>query len=166
LTEVNVADQDIVKNKRILAVDDEEDVLAVIREQLENVNLITAGDFDKASELIQTEPFDLVILDIMGVRGFDLLEIAARRKLPAVMLTAHALTPMSLQKAIDEKAVSFLPKDELSRLADLIAEIFQDLESGRTHWATLIDRLGPRFRQIWGETWDEIRFPHDSKISW
>ena len=33
-------------------------------------------------------PIDLVILDIMGVRGFELLELAVSRNLRVVMLTA------------------------------------------------------------------------------
>lgn len=156
----------VLEGKRILAVDDEPDVLAVIREQLEGAYLITAHDFHSATRLLETESLDMVILDIMGVRGFDLLDLARDKKLPAVMLTAHALTPESLQQAIDRGAVSFLPKDELFRLDELVREIFQELESGRTHWSKLSERLGPTFRKLWGEAWDQIRFPGDSKISW
>lgn len=152
--------------KRILAVDDELDVLEVIEEQLDGVDLVTASDFATARDHIETGNFDLVILDIMGVRGFDLLDAARGKELPAVMLTAHAMTPESLQTAIDKKAVSFLPKTELFRLADLVAEIFEQLEHGQTHWAKLVTRLGPTFREMWGQTWEQIKFPTDTKISW
>ncbi len=161
-----MTDKEIVGNKRILAVDDEADVLEVIEEQLEEVELITAQDFQSAKDLLERESFDLVILDIMGVRGFDLLEIASEKRLPSVMLTAHSMTPASLQKAIDKGAVSFLPKDELPRLSTLVAEILRDVERGRTHWATLIKRLGPKFKNLWGEAWDEIKLPRDSFTRW
>ncbi len=36
--------------------------------------------------------FDLVILDILGVDGFNLLPPANRKKVPTVMLTANALS--------------------------------------------------------------------------
>ncbi len=161
-----MSDKDILKGKRILAVDDEPDVLEVIREQLESAEVTTARDFEPARSLIEEETFDLVILDIMGVRGFDLLPITREKRIPAVMLTAHALTPESLQESVNKGAVSFLPKEELASLADLIGEILQEVEEGRTHWPKLIERLGPTFRDLWGQMWDRIRFPDDPKISW
>lgn len=159
-------EQDILAGKRILAVDDEEDVLDVIEEQLDDCDLVTAKDYHGAKELLEKDIYDLAVLDIMGVRGFDLLEIATRRKIPAVILTAHAMTPESLQKAIDKGAVSFLPKDELARLSELVAEILGEVKQGRTHWAKLKSSLGHRFKEMWGEMWEEIKFPRDPNISW
>jgi CheY-like chemotaxis protein len=164
--EVDMTDQDILAGKKILAVDDEEDVLEVIEEQLVTCNLVTAKDYDAARELLETEMYDLAVLDVMGVRGFDLLDIATRRKIPAVILTAHSMTPESLQKAIDKSAVSFLPKEELVQLSELIAEILGEVAKGRTHWAMLESRLGHRFKKLWGEMWEEIKFPRDPNISW
>jgi len=159
-----MADLTILKGKRILAVDDEKDVLEVIQEQLESSVVVTAADFNSAREHLEKETFDLVILDIMGVKGFDLLDLAREKKLHAVMLTAHALTPDSLQKAIDKGAVSFLPKEELERLAELVAEIFGELREHKTHWPKLVERLGPRFKELWGEMWHEIEFPSEPRI--
>jgi len=39
---------------------------------------------------LQTRPFDIAILDIMGVDGYGLLRVAKERGVVAVMLTAHA----------------------------------------------------------------------------
>lgn len=161
-----MSDQEILKGKRILAVDDEPDVLAVIREELETCVLTTTDNYESAQLLLEEGPFDLVILDIMGVKGFDLLETARVRKIPAVMLTAHAMTPQSFQKAVDKGAVSFLPKDELVRLSELIAEILEEVQKGKTHWGRLAQRLGPRFEELWGKLWQEIRFPPDNRITW
>ena len=63
--------------------DDEPDVLELIKEQLDDSEVVTAGDFARAKQLIETETFDLIILDIMGVNGFELLKPASERKLPA-----------------------------------------------------------------------------------
>ena len=157
---------DILKEKHILAVDDEPDVLEVVSDELDLCRVTTAKDFATASKLMEEGRFDLVILDIMGVRGFDLLDIATAKKMPAVMLTAHAMTPESLQEAVNRGAVSFLPKEELHRLSELTAEILELVGQGQTHWSRLAGRLGSRFRELWGEAWEEIKFPPDSKISW
>lgn len=164
--EVDMSKQDILENKNILAVDDEEDILAVIEEELEACNLTTAQDYNSAREFLEEHVYDLAVLDIMGVRGFELLDIATRRQIPSVVLTAHAMTPENLQKAIDKGAVSFLPKDELATLSELIAEILGEVKEGRTHWAKLKSRLGDQFKKLWGTMWDEIKFPRDPNISW
>lgn len=161
-----MTDADLLTGKRILAVDDEKDVLDIIREELKVCIVTTAEDFDAARGLLETHSYDLVILDIMGVRGFELLEIAKTKHLPTVMLTAHAMTPESLQKSIDKGAVSFLPKEELSKLRELIAEIIEHVNAGKTHWRRLIERLGPRFKEIWGQVWEDIKFPPESRITW
>ncbi len=161
-----MGETDVLIGKRILAVDDEKDVLEVIREELELCQVTAAEDFEGAKRLLETESYDLVILDIMGVRGFDLLDIATAKRLPAVMLTAHAMTPESLQKSIDRGAVSFLPKEELSRLKELIAEIIEHVNAGKTHWRRLVERLGPRFKEMWGQVWEDIKFPPETRITW
>ena len=161
-----MAGLEIIDGKKILAVDDEKDVLEVIQEQLETAHLTTATDFKTAKEFLGNEHFDLVILDIMGVNGFELLDLATANKIPAVMLTAHALTPESFQKSIDRGAVSFLPKDELARLNELVAEILGEVQENRMHWPKLAERLGPKFKELWGELWNEIKFPPETKIPW
>ncbi len=46
--------REILKGKRILAVDDEPDVLELMREQLPDCELTTAGNFETARELIRS----------------------------------------------------------------------------------------------------------------
>ena len=147
-----MAGLEIIDGKKILAVDDEKDVLDVIQEQLETARLTTATNFQTAKEHLEKERFDLVILDIMGVRGFDLLDLASANKTPAVMLTAHALTPESLQKSIDMGAVSFLPKDELSRLNELVAEILGEVQEKRNALAETCRKVGAQIQRALGGT--------------
>ncbi len=161
-----MAGREILYGKRILAVDDEKDVLDLVKEQLDAAEVTTASDFLTAKEYIEKKDLDLIILDIMGVSGFDLLDIATAKKIPAVMLTAHAMSPESLQKSIDKGAVSFLPKEELSRLEELVIEILGEVQLQRTHWPKLQERLGHKFSSLWGELWHEIKFPSDPGIKW
>ena len=86
-----MASDDILKGKKILVVDDEPDVLESIEEILDDCDVETASSFESAKELFEKKDFDAAILDIMGVRGFDLLEIATEKKIPALMLTDHGL---------------------------------------------------------------------------
>lgn len=150
---------DLLKGKKILAVDDEPDILDAIREQLEECEVTTAKDYDEAGHLISERSFDLVVLDIMGVRGFDLLEQCRGRQLPAAMLTAHSISAESVNKAMQLGAVSFLPKDELANIREHIADILEGLSQGRSHWRRLFDRLGPFFRDRLGLTWENIEKP-------
>jgi hypothetical protein len=77
------------------------------------------------------------------------------------MLTAHAINVESLNLAVKLGAVSFLPKEELPRLPELVAEILEDLEKGQTHWAKLFKRLGPFFKEKLGVMWEDekSKFP-------
>ena len=147
---------DILKGKKILAVDDEQDVLAIIQERLELCTVTTADNYERAAELLSKESFDLVLLDIMGVRGFDLLDQCREKRLPAAMLTAHAISVDSVNRAVKSGAISFLPKDELINLELHLAEIFQGLAEGKSHWRRLFDRLGPFFKERLGITWESL----------
>lgn len=152
---------EILRGKRILAVDDEPDVLEMVREQLETCEVSTAGTYDQAKALLSTDTFDLALLDIMGVRGFELLEHCSEKKLPAAMLTAHSITAESVNRAMSLGAISFLPKDELANLPEHVTDIFEGLLQGKSHWKRLFERLGPFFRDRLGLTWENIGKPRN-----
>jgi DNA-binding response OmpR family regulator len=157
-------DSEIPRLKKVLVVDDEDDILETIKEQLIEYNVTTVNNFKDAKEYLEKEKFDLAILDIMGVRGFDLLHYAKKNKIRAIMLTANAMNAESIQRSVDQGAVSFLPKDEISNLEELIAEIFGELNKGKAHWPKLEEKMGPKFKRELGEMWDRIRFPKDMDI--
>jgi len=152
-------DQTLLHGKKLLAVDDEADVLEIIKEEFSGSTVITAQEFSSALKLINEDVFDLVILDIMGVNGFELLKACRARHLPAAMLTSRAINVESINTAIREGAVSFLPKEELNRLPEIVAEILSELEQGRTHWAKLFERLGSYFKDKLGVSWEDLEKP-------
>ncbi len=112
-----------LKDKVILVVDDEPDVLETVEEELDMCLLHKATDYDTALQYLLSYTYDVVILDIMGVNGFELLKTAVSRGFPAVMLTAHALSPESLKKSIKLGAVSFLPKEKISELGSFLEDV-------------------------------------------
>jgi len=90
----------ILEGKKLLIVDDEQDVRESIKEMLDMCKIDTAADFQTAEKLLNQNRYDVAVLDIMGVNGYDLLEIANKRGVPALMLTSHALSPDDFGKSI------------------------------------------------------------------
>ena len=79
--------ESFLKGKRILAVDDEKDIIETIEEILDEAIIDVAYDYETASEKINNNSYDIAILDIMGVNGIKLLEQAVKKDIPAVMAT-------------------------------------------------------------------------------
>jgi DNA-binding NtrC family response regulator len=153
---MKMADNKLLDGKRVLAVDDEKDILDTLVDLLPMCELITASSFEEARELMDTQQFDLVILDIMGVDGYGLLETATDKKIPAVMLTAHAWSPDNLVKSIKEGAVSYLPKEELANITDYLNDVLTAKKEGRDPWASWHDRLpASYFERRWGAAWKD-----------
>jgi DNA-binding NtrC family response regulator len=143
----------VLKDKIVLTVDDETDVTDTVEEVLDMCYVRKANDYDTAHQLLLGYTFDVVILDIMGVNGFDLLKTSVKRGFPTVMLTAYALTPEALEKSIKLGAVSFLPKEKMSELDDFIADVV--LKGGQPVWGKLFDKLGGFFNKRFGPDWKQ-----------
>ena len=143
----------VLKGKRILAVDDEPDILAVLRDELENhgVNVDTAQSYELGIQMLSSYTYDLVVLDIMGVRGFELLSFAVSKGLPVVMLTAHALSADALKKSIELGARAYVPKDELDQITAFLEDVLTlTYESA---WKALFHKLGGLFGKHFGPDW-------------
>lgn len=152
----------ILQNKRILAVDDEPDVLDSLEDLLggfEGLILDRAGAYETGFHLLRSWTYDVVILDIMGVRGFDLLNMAVHRGFPTVMLTAHALSVPDLKRSIEMGARAYIPKE---RMVDIVAflEDILTLEHG-SGLKRMFQRLGGFFNTRFGSRWME-----DERIFW
>jgi len=143
----------ILQDKIVLVVDDEVDVTDTVEEVLDMCLIRKANDYDTARQLLLSFTFDIVILDIMGVNGFELLKLSVKRGFPSIMLTAYALTPEALEKSIKLGAVSFLPKEKMSELDDFIADVV--LKGGQPVWEKLFDKLGGFFNKHFGPDWKQ-----------
>ena len=147
--------ESILDGKKILAVDDELDILETIEDILDQVDLDTARDYESAAKKINENRYDLVVLDIMGVNGLQLLEEAVARNIPAVMLTAHAVNPDTLMESIRLGAIAYLPKETLSELDELLEGLLAAHHRGEPPWKLLFDKLGDYFDERFGAGWKE-----------
>ncbi len=145
----------VLKGKYILAVDDETDILETIEDILDEVNLDTAGNYEQASKKIRENNYDYVILDIMGVDGLTLLDEAVENNIPAIMLTAHAINAETLIESIRRGAISYLPKEALSDLDDLLADLIRAHENGEPPWKLLFEKFGDYYDQRFGSDWKD-----------
>jgi DNA-binding NtrC family response regulator len=144
-----------LEGKRVLIVDDEPDVLAILEELLSMCRVVRASTFEEAKKQLQTQSFDFAILDIMGVNGYKLLEIAGEKNVIPVMLTAHALTPADTVKSFKGGAASYVPKDEITRIATFMEDILEAREKGKSLWWRWMDRLEKYYVQKFGPDWKE-----------
>ena len=145
----------ILDGKSILTVDDEPDVLTVLEEELTHACTGCAVDkattYEQAARLLESKHYDVVVLDIMGVRGFDLLEIAVKRHLNVAMLTAHALSPETLKKSHDLGAKAYLPKDKLGEIAPFLEDMLT--YEHKVGWQRLLEKLESYFDSQFETGW-------------
>jgi DNA-binding NtrC family response regulator len=150
-----MTDTDLLKDKRILIVDDEEDVLESLVDLLDICQIDSAPDFETAEKFLALNTYDAAIFDIMGVDGYKLLEIAGRKGIPALMLTAHAMTPDNLIKSIQRGAAAYLPKDKMVDIEDYLADLIKAKQAGHKKNGLWFSRLKPFFDRKFGEGWRE-----------
>lgn len=141
--------------KRVLIVDDEPDVLETVAQLLTMCEVRKATTYEEAERLLETEKFDIAVLDIMGVGGYKLLELSKQRDVIAVMLTSHALSPAHIVKSFKAGAASYLPKDEMVNIADFLEEVLEAKEKGKHFWWRWLDRWGAFYEKKFGPDWQK-----------
>ena len=145
-----------IAGKRVLVVDDEQDVLDSLSALLDMCKIDTALTFEEGKRLLEDSVYDIAILDIMGVQGFELLEIANRRNVPALMLTAHGLSEENLRRSAEEGASYYAPKEEMSNIATFVADVLEAKEKNKSPWMRWSERLSSFYdRRFGGKDWRE-----------
>jgi len=139
--------------KVVLLVDDEPDILETVAEQLDMCIIHKATSYERARQYLQSYTYDIVVLDIMGVNGFDLLKISVAKGFPTVMLTAHALSPETVKKSIKLGALFLLPKDKVVELKPFLEDLV--MTGGQSGWKRLFHRLGEFFDHHFEPDWKE-----------
>lgn len=148
-------------NKRVLIVDDEPDILESLEELLDMCTTVRAQTFDQAKKLLETEKFDIAILDIMGVDGYQLLGIARKKNIVTVMLTANALSPEFIKRSYLGGASSYIPKEEMINIEEFLLDVLKNREEGKNPWVTWYKRLEFYLKEKFGSDWDK-----DDKDFW
>jgi len=149
--------ESILDGKRILAVDDEPDVLATLEEEIlaaaPKCKFEKATTYQEAAKKLESQNYDVVVLDIMGVRGFDLLELAVSRNFRVAMLTAHALTPEALKRSFEMKARAYLPKEKLGEVVPFLEDVLKyEYLPG---WKHLLEKLKGFFDSKFESDWEK-----------
>jgi DNA-binding NtrC family response regulator len=164
----------VIQGKLVLIVDDEKDVLDILVELLDMCRIDTALSFEEGKRLLEENDYDVAVLDIMGVKGFELLKIAKKRGIPALMLTAHALSEENLKKSAEEGASYYAPKEEMDRIAQFVADVVDAREKKKNPWVGWLETLGgyydkrftgPNWREKQKEFWDKKLRPYGIDIS-
>jgi DNA-binding NtrC family response regulator len=150
---MSVAGNNLLEGKKVLIVDDEPDILETLKELLPMCDVTGAGSFKKAKELLETQHFDMAILDIMGVNGYRLLKVAKNRDVIAVMFTAHALSPKNVFKSYKEGAASYIPKEEMANITTFLNDVLEAKEKGKDTWWRWLERFGSFFTERFGSDW-------------
>jgi len=156
----------ILENKKILIVDDEPDVLETMVDLLEMCHIDTAPDFETAEKFLYENFYDMAILDIMGVRGYDLLKIAKKRGTPTLMLTAHALNPDSLAKSMEGGAKAYIPKEKMPEIATYVADLLKAQQAGIQRPRSWFESLRSFFEQKFGRDWLDRYKEAREKYDW
>jgi CheY-like chemotaxis protein len=147
----------ILNGKSILAVDDEPDVLAILQDEIlgaaPNCKFEKAAAYEEAVKKLKSQTYDVVILDIMGVQGFDLLELAVNRNFRVAMLTAHALSPEALKRSFEMKARAYLPKEKLGEVVPFLEDVLKyEYLPG---WKRLLEELKGFFDSKFESDWEK-----------
>ncbi|MBW1789309.1 MAG: response regulator [Deltaproteobacteria bacterium] len=143
----------ILKGKRVLLVDDEPDVLETLEEDLDMCRLSSACSYKEARELLEKTDFDIAVLDIMGVDGYRLLDIAGKRNVISIMLTAHALSPEHAVKSHQKGAASYVPKGKINEVKAVLVQVLEAKEKGGSFWSHWYNRFGTYFERKFGAGW-------------
>ena len=153
-----MANAKILEGKKVLIVDDEPDVLEALEETLDMCEIDTSTEYEKANQLLNSKSYDLAVLDIMGVNGYDLLAVADRKGIPAVMLTAHALSANNFAKSMDEGACAYLPKDRLFEIDVFLTDVLEDGFKNKGLLGKWFGRLKGYYENKFGPDWlDEYK---------
>jgi DNA-binding response OmpR family regulator len=148
--------RNLLKGKMVLIVDDEKDVLNTLADLLEICKVDEASTFEEAKDLLEKNRYDVAILDIMGVKGYELLEIAKENNIPSLMLTAHSLSERDLKKSAELGASYYAPKEEINKIQLFVADVLETKERNESPWVRVFKRLtGYYDKQFGGTDWRE-----------
>lgn len=121
--------------------DDEPDVLDTLQDLLDMCDIVSASTFEEAKAALETQSFDLAILDIMGVDGYTLLDIAKKQNVTPVMLTAHAFSPEHTIKSYKKGAALYVPKDKIANITDYLEDVLKAISRNQSTWSRWLERF-------------------------
>ncbi len=156
---------ELLKGKKVLIVDDEPDVLDTLEDLLDMCEVVKAASFEEAKRHLEKTRLDLAVLDIMGVNGYELLAIAVAKKVPAVMLTAHALSPEDTMKSYRCGASFYVPKDKIGDIANILSGVLEAKQKSKNTWIPFMNWAEGYYNAKFGPKWQSCDIDFWKKIS-
>ena len=119
----------IMKNKSVLAVDSQMDLLQTLEEEILSAcpecRLDMATTFEDGRQLMLLLTYDLVISDIMNAPGCDLIDLAASRNFPVLVLSDNGSSDEALNQSNGMKIRAVLPKENLNEIVPTVEEVLK-----------------------------------------
>ncbi len=139
----------ILERKQILAFDEDPFVLQALEEKIlesgVNCRFDKVSSYLEAVEMMVSLTYDLVILDIMAVRGLDLLSLVFVRNFPAAVLAGNSLNPDVLKRSIEMGTKTYLPKEKLKEIVPFLEDTLYEY---LPKWKRFSERVKETFRLI------------------
>ena len=145
----------MLDGKKVLIVDDEDDVLESLEELLPMCQVVKAHTFEEAKKHLENEYFDIGILDIMGVDGYQLLNIANEKNVIAVMLTGHSLTVDDTVKSFQRGAAFYVPKEKITDIAIYLEDVLEAKKENTGFLERWLDRFVGYYDTKFGKDWQD-----------
>ena len=123
-----------LEDKVVLAIGGDHNILKTIENDLDMCIVDMTYDYAEASQFLSNFNYDVVVLDVIGIKGFELLKIATSKGFPTVILTANGSARDVLNKSKKLGAIALLPKEKIHELVELL----EDVISGRGRSVYLI----------------------------
>jgi hypothetical protein len=80
----------------------------------------------------------------------------SKQNIPALMLTAHALSEESLKESAEEGASFYAPKEEINNIGLFVADVLEAKEKKKNPWIKWFERLGSFYdKRFHGTNWRE-----------
>ncbi len=151
-----------MSKEHILVIDDEEDILELVRYNLtaEGYTVICRDSGENALGLVKSEPFDLIVLDLMlpGTDGITIAKTlksdAKTRNIPIIMLTAKSEEEdivAGLKLADDYVTKPFSPKILSARVRAVIRRTGEESSADMMRLGEISVDAGRRRVEVCGE---------------
>ena len=90
-----------------------------------------------------------------GCAKVSLFEIANKKKIPALMLTAHALSPQDTGKSFKGGAAYFIPKELMENIATYLLDVLEAQKEQKSTWWRWGKRFSGYYDKRFGPDWQE-----------
>lgn len=129
----------IIKNKTILAIDSNMDVLSSLEKEILSAcpecRYDKATTFNNGSQYMSTFSYDLVISDIMSYPGADLIDLTASHAFPVLSLLSNGHSSEALNYSNGLRIRAVLNKHNIKELVPTIEQV---LKLERASWDKLV----------------------------